>query len=94
MVNAKHLTVCHINIRGLNSNSLAAVKANLGCAYDVITLSKTFLSDNTTNVSLDIPEYNKIIWKDRPTFGGGVALYVKSSLSYVRKIEYEHRDLE
>ena len=94
MVNAKGLTMCHVNIRGLNDNSLAAIKANLSGVYDIITLSETFLSANTGNVSLDIPGYHEVIRKDRPTFGGGVALYIQSNLSYVRRIEYERTDLE
>jgi len=94
MVNAKQLAICHVNIRGLNSNSLAAIKTNLCGVYDIITLSETFLSNKTSNVSLELPGYHEIIRKDRQTFGGGVALYIKSNLCYVRKIEYEHSDLE
>ena len=89
----KQLSVCHVNIRGLNEHKLSAIKANLTDQYDIITLSETFLSENS-KVNLDLPGFHDIIRKDRATFGGGVAVYVKSNLSYMRKVEFESQGIE
>jgi len=94
MVKTKKLNVCHVNIRGLNESKLACIKASLCETYDVITISETFLSENHTTVDLSLPGYYDIIRKDRPTFGGGVAVYVKSNISYSRKVEFECDGLE
>jgi len=89
----KQLTVCHVNIRGLNDHKLSAIKANLLDQYDIITLSETFLSNNSC-IDLSIPGFHDIIRKDRASFGGGVAVYVKNNLSYTRAIEYECYGIE
>jgi len=94
MGNTKKLTVCHVNIRGLNESKLASIEASLCGAYDVITISETFLSDNRNTEDLSLPGYYDIIRKDRPTFGGGVAVYIKNNISFSRKVEYEAEGLE
>jgi len=89
----KNLSACHVNIRGLNEHKVSAIKANLCDNHDIITISETFLSNNSRD-DLCIQGYHDIIRKDRTTFGGGVAVYVKSNLSFVRKHEYECDDIE
>ena len=94
MDKTKKLTVCHVNIRGLNECKLASIKASLCETYDIITISETFLSENRSAVDLSLPGYYDIIRKDRPTFGGGVAVYVKNNISFARKVEYEAEGIE
>ena len=91
--NIKSLSACHINIRGLNESKIRALKTLVCNVYDVITLSETFLSD-TSSVDLDLPGYHSIIRRDRQTFGGGIAVYVRDNLVFKRRIEFECRDLE
>ena len=86
------LTACHVNIRGLNSSKLNAIAVNLAPLYDIITLSETFLSKQSEDFVLS--GYCKLIRKDRPTFGGGVAAFIKENIYYKRKCNYEAADLE
>ena len=80
----QHLKICHVNIRGLNSSKLRAIQTGLCNIYDVITLSETFLTNSIPSSELSLPGFNEILRRDRPTFGGGVAVYVKESLSFKR----------
>lgn len=89
----KSLSACHINIRGLNDSKIRALKSMICNVYDIITVSETFLSDNST-VDLDLPGYHSIIRRDRQTFGGGIAIYVKDNLMYKRRIDFEGPNLE
>ena len=71
----KNLRICHVNIRGLNDTKLRALKTSLCNDYDIITISETFLSENS-NVDLSISGFHGILRRDRSTFGGGVAIYI------------------
>lgn len=46
--------------------------------YDIFALSETWLNASVLNESINITGYN-LIRKDRPTRGGGVAIYLKDS---------------
>ena len=89
----KSLSVCHINIRGLNDNKLRAIKTSLTQVYDIITISETFLSERS-GICLDIKEFNPILRRDRDTFGVGVAVYIKENIVYKRHVQFESKDLE
>ena len=91
-VKVKSLSVCHTNIRGLSSSKLRCIRTTL-CNYDVITISETFLSQNNTD-DLRLPGFNTIIRRDRETFGGGVAVYVKEGLVFSRKLQLESSFIE
>ena len=90
----KYLTACHVNIRGLSQSKLNAIKTSLCNAYDVITLSETFLSTKTHNTELSLPGFQEIIRRDRTRFGGGVAVYIRNGLSFKRLIHLECDNLE
>ena len=90
----KHLKICHVNIRGLNSSKLRAIHTALCNVYDVITLSETFLTNSISSTELSLPGFNEILRRDRPTFGGGVAVYVKQALSFKRLLDLEDPNLE
>ena len=92
-LNVKSLTACHINVRGLNECKIRALKTTVCNVYDIITVSETFLSENST-VDLNLPGYHSVTRRDRLTFGGGVAVYVKDNLVYRRKPEFECINLE
>ena len=72
----KSLSVCHVNIRGLSDSKLRAIKTSLCGRLDIITLSETFFGPLSTT-DLSLPGYNPIIRRDRPAFGGGIAIYIK-----------------
>jgi exonuclease III len=49
---------------------------------DVIMVTETWLTDAIPDEALHIPDFT-IVWKDRPTrTGGGVAVYIRESLSF------------
>ena len=81
------LTICHSNIRGLNESKLRAIKTSL-CQFDIITLSETFLGPSSIQ-DLNLPGYHPIIRRDRDSFGGGVAVYIRENIMYKRLVEYE-----
>ena len=87
------LSLCHVNIRGLNKLKLNAIKTTLSRVYDIITISETFLSPNSS-VNLDMEDYHPIVRRDRDTFGGGVAVYIREDIVYKRKLNLESKDLE
>ena len=90
----KNLKICHVNIRGLNQSKLNAIRTSLCQVYDIITLAETFLNQNIVNSDLTLIGYQEIIRRDRPTFGGGVAVYVKEGLAVKRLVESESNNLE
>ena len=87
------LSVCHSNIRGLSQSKIIAIETSLCDLYDVITLSETFLS-NTSTHDLTLGGFHQVVRRDRETFGGGVAVYIRESITFKRLLEYEHDDLE
>jgi hypothetical protein len=82
------ISICHINIRGLSSAKLLAIKHQIQNKFDIITLSETFLSENSTQ-DLALQGYHQLIRRDRDTFGGGVAAYVSCNLAYKRLSDFE-----
>ena len=93
-VKLKHLKVCHINIRGGLLDKIIDLKTSLCQGYDVITVSETFLTGKVLNSDLKLPGYQEIIRRDRPTHGGGLAVYIRNGLSYKRVAEYESNSFE
>ena len=72
-----YLKICHINIRSLSPVKLIAIRQEIADKYDIITLSETFLRQETSH-NLEIPGFHPIFRRDRGTHGGGVACYVKA----------------
>ncbi len=89
----KLLSICHINIRGISDTKISAIKTSLCEKFEIITLSETFLSPHSST-DLSLPGYHAIIRRDRPTFGGGVAMYVKETIAYKRLYDFDCRYLE
>lgn len=92
----KGISILHQNVRGL-LNNFTAIEELISTSQkiDVLTLSETHISTTEDNEKLyTIPNYsfekrNRINGK-----GGGVALYVKDSINYVRRTDLESRELE
>jgi len=91
-VKLKSLSICHVNIRGLSDMKMSAIKTNL-CKYDIITLSETFLGPLSTG-DLDLPGFHPIIRRDRPTFGGGIAIFIRENIAYKRKVCFDSNFIE
>ena len=86
------LSIVHYNVQSIRSkvDILTAELLN----FDIILLSETWLNDSITSdeiaiVSFQIPER-----KDRNDGYGGVAVYVKDSVHYIRRRDLEIQSLE
>ena len=90
----KNLKVCHLNIRGLNDSKLRALKTSLSNNFDIITISETFLGQTVPNSNLQLSGFHELIRRDRPTFGGGIAVYIRDNLAYKRMLDCESQHLE
>ena len=88
-----NLSVCHVNIRGLADSKMLALKTSLCNEFDIITISETFLGPHST-VDLTLPGFHNILRRDRPTFGGGLAVFVRECISYKRKVNFDCRLIE
>ncbi len=52
-----HLSVCHVNIRGLNEHKLSAIKVNLCEQFDIITVFEA-----GSKADLTISGYHEIMF--------------------------------
>ena len=82
------LSICHINIRSLSPVKLLAIRQEIVGNYDIISLSETFLSSESSH-NLEIPGFYPIFRLDRPNFGGGVACYISNILVAKRRVDLE-----
>ena len=57
--------------------------------FAIITLSETFLGQNSY-IDFSIAGFHSIIRRDRPSFGGGLAVYVREEIVYKRKSAFEN----
>ena len=90
----RELNVCHANIRSLSRAKLNAIKVSLADMYDVITLSETHLHNGISNDLFELEGYHDILRKDRNGNGGGVAVYIRDTMTYKRMFKYETADIE
>ena len=80
----------HLNIRSLQKNidKLTHYISQFHKLPDIIAITKTKLRNDTIYNNIDIAKYN-YIHADSLTKEGGVGFYIKNSLSYTVKPEYD-----
>ena len=61
--------------------------------FDIICLNETFCDDSIADNEISLPDYS-IERKDRNRHGGGVAMYIRNNLTFVRRIDLETDDVE
>ena len=92
----KALRFCHVNARSiLKSGRLEELYLEL-CSlheFDVIGISESHLDSKIPDVDVEFNNYS-VFRLDRNRQGGGVALYVRSSLACVRRYDLETADTE
>ena len=88
-----NLTVAFLNVCSLRRK--VAELSNLLDQYkiDIIMLAETWLSSDISDGEVAIPHYN-LERKDRPTRGGGVAVFYRDTLKMRRRFDLERPDLE
>ena len=63
--------------------------------YDIMVLTETWLSQNTTNYDVSIPNLDPPYRKDREDrLGGGVAIYIKSGIALHKQMNLIDSDIE
>ena len=92
----KGLKISHQNIRGLLGNFCALEEfVSSHENIDVLTLSETHIASNESNENLyKLSGYN---FESRPRNsgkGGGVGVYVKENVSYIRRKDLENENIE
>lgn len=92
----KGISVLHQNVRGLLNNFTAIEELfSSNKNIDVLTLSETHICNSEDNDKLyKIPNYNFEKRHRKNGKGGGVALYVKDSINYIRRTDLESQELE
>ena len=84
MKNNKGLSIVQFNARSLHANfgNIDSYISQLNFAFDVITISETWFSECTNVNVFNIKGYNLHYVSRNEGKGGGVAIYVKSSIKY------------
>ena len=80
--NKKGLSIIHFNIRSLNANfkNLDMYLTQLEIKFDVVAITETWFSNNTVSSVFNIKGYDLYYVSRNEGKGGGVALYVNSSI--------------
>ena len=80
---SNHLRLCHINCQSLLSTFDEFVHLTSTYTFDILTLSETWLQNNTHQIAhVQIPGYS-LVFKNRcEKRGGGVAVYIREELKY------------
>ena len=94
-VNTNLLNVSHYNVNSLTCRTKLEQIGSLGRQINlsVIAISETKLDDNIQDSVFTIPGYN-VEYKHRTRKGGGVALYIRDDIPYVRASKLESKELE
>ena len=82
------VSLWHCNVRGLNTEKIQAITADVSKVYDLLAICKTFLTENS-KCDLKLEGYLPMFRKDRTNGWGGVALYVSEHIVAQRKPEFE-----
>ena len=61
--------------------------------FDIICLNETFCDDSIADNEISLPNYS-IERKDRNRHGGGISIYIRNNLTFVRRIDLETDDVE
>nr|CAH7740816.1 unnamed protein product [Callosobruchus chinensis] len=77
----KNIRIAHLNVRSLLSDFESFVDLVHENNLDIIAVSETWLSESIDSVTVDIPGFN-FCRKDRQSRGGGVGIYVRSTIKY------------
>lgn len=91
---ARGLKIAHLNVCSLRNKVDQLQMILHDQIYDVFAVTETWLSTDILDCEVDIDGYD-LYRRDRDTRGGGVAIYVKSSISHEVCVEFNaHADIE
>ena len=94
-VKRRGLKIIHQNVQSLRSkiNELRLLCTSLQNGIHILTLSETWLNESILDSEISIPGYN-LFRLDRGEHGGGVAVYARKELSFVRRDDLEMEEVE
>lgn len=86
------LDILHLNTRSIR-NKIDYV-SEFSDTYQILCFSETHLDNSVDVDTLKIEGYNEPLRKDRTQNGGGIMVYISSSLIYKRRFDLENIRLE
>ena len=86
------LDILHLNIRSIR-NKIDYI-SEFSDTHQILCFSETHLDNTVDADSLKIEGYDEPLRKDRTLNGGGVMVYISSSLIYKRRLDLENIRLE
>ena len=90
---SNHLSMVHYNVQSLLPK-VDIIEAELSC-FDVIAITETWLNDSISDDNLTFYDFHCPVRKDRVRDGyGGVILYVKNTIHFVRRGDLEVNETE
>ena len=90
---SSHLSLVHYNVQSLLPK-VDIIEAELRC-FDVIAITETWLNDSISDDNLTFHDFHCPVRKDRVRDGyGGVILYVKNTIHFVRRGDLEVNETE
>ena len=88
-----HLSLVHYNVQSIKLK-IDQLYSELN-GFDILAFTETWLNDSITNDELNMSSFQKPERKDRSDeTHGGVIVYVKDTISYVRRFDLELKSLE
>ena len=86
-------SLAHLNVRSI-MNKLDHFRILMSTKpFDVICLNETFCDSSIADSEINLPDYS-IVRRDRNRNGGGVAMYIRNSLTFIRRNDLETDDVE
>ena len=88
------LNFCHQNIRGL-SGKIDELRDILSTNnFHIFSLSETFLNSNLPSTLFNVRGYTFIRSDRKKAQGGGVGLYIKDGIDFIRRSDFENDETE
>ena len=89
----KDFNILHQNIRGLFGKKDLLENFMIENNVKVIELSETLLNSQIPSSFVKLDGYN-FERRDRGSPGGGIGMYIKNDIEYIRRSEFETDDIE
>ena len=94
------ISICHLNVRSLKTKindanvKLELIRHDLASAFNIITVSETWLSDTDNIQDFLIDGFHTPFILNRPTHAGGVLCWVRNDIVAKRRMDLELKELE
>ena len=89
----KGMHIIHLNVNSLVGKMPQIREMFHDGKVDILTFSETKLDDSVMDAEIEITNYS-VIRKDRNRNGGGVCMYVNSSINYITRPDLSHEAIE